>query len=472
VKKKIINVIAIISLLSTTVLAGEKLPEAGPNALSIVLDTAWSNEPEMSDYQSLVRQGMAILKPGDYLEIITGHPGKPQLRVAQFIKTGDAQELKSIATPMNNVKCPILSDVNVSKAVDMALKRLIKSDTKNSFDHATVIVFSDGKLNDADVNKLRQLSKECKKRNWSLCVTGTYQTNRKLLVAANQGDLKFSLISEANPVLWIQRSNVVSKPALLQASVPVNPQPGDKAGKANSTTSIDVEISVSQGEEQPAETPPVTVPEEIEQEPVKTEEAAQTEELVPAEIGDKPTEETPVIEDTTPPDTTKKSSTTLNMLMWLLPLILVVGIMAAILLSSLSKARKWKSKTTSRLKDTEKRNQGTLIAKLNGRTYNLGRLDYINKIHIGSGPKNTIRISDKSINDRLIAIYRKGNGLILKNIGTSAVAVNGIQTKPKAKQKLILPSAIKFNDRVMLNLELMKSKIANPNTRSNEDGNN
>ncbi|MHC4166161.1 MAG: FHA domain-containing protein [Planctomycetota bacterium] len=216
-KKKSYLSTAVALVISTNVLAAQSPPKAGPTALSIVLDSAWTNDYEMSDYKSLSRQVIASRRPGDYLEIITGHPGKARLRVAQFIKTGDAQELKNITALLNGVNCPIFSDVNISKAVDMALRRLVKSSEENTFAHTAVIVFTDGKLNDSDVNHLLQLVGEFDKRNWSLLVTGTYATNKKLLVAANQGKFVFSLISEANPVVWLKQAvqkNSSNQPAI------------------------------------------------------------------------------------------------------------------------------------------------------------------------------------------------------------------------------------------------------------------
>ena len=193
-KKMFLSTVIVLSL-TINVLAAESPPQSGPTALSIVLDTAWSNEHTMPDYRSLSRQVIANLKPGDYLEVISGHPGKSKLRVAQFIKSGNTQEVKNIITLLQGISCPFLSDVNISKSVDMAMNRLIKSAEENPFAHTAVIVFTDGKLNDRDVRQLQELSKEFQKRKWSLCVTGTYGSNKKLLIAANQGKFKYSLIS-------------------------------------------------------------------------------------------------------------------------------------------------------------------------------------------------------------------------------------------------------------------------------------
>ena len=110
------------------------------------------------------------------------------------------------------------------------------------------------------------------------------------------------------------------------------------------------------------------------------------------------------------------------------------------------------------------------MARLNGQTYSLGRADRINSIHIGSGPKNTIKIPDKSISDRHVQLYRKGNDFMLRNVGASDIAVNGIPVKPKVKHRLVVPSVIKFNDKTKLDLALFRPKAANSEKASSEDG--
>jgi len=452
-------------LVSTTATAQQVKSESGPAALTIVLDSGWSNEHEMSDYISLSRQGIASLKPGDYVEIIVAASGKPKIRAAQFIKSGNAREVKAITSQLGRVSCPFLSDGSLYKSVDLALRRLTKTDKNNKFSHATVIVFTDGKLNDKDVRRLQQLSKEFKKKNWSLCVTGTYHTNKKLLVAAHQGNFKFSLISDANPVLWIktQRELTSAEPTVEQNSYLSGIHPEKDNSKSRSRVNIETKVSITEGSGKKDQAPPMVakgIKPEV-KEPNKPAVAV----TKPIPVRPEPVRKKPIIK----PKSAKKTSKLSNKLLWIIPIAIVVAV-AVLFISGLSRANKFKSGIDSRLKKSLQKDPGTLVAKLNGQqTYSLGRPDRINSIHIGSGSKNTIRIPDKSINDRHIVIYRKGNSLMLKNIGTSAVAVNGIQAKPKAKQKLVIPSSIEFNDKIKLRLELLRPKIASPNTRSNED---
>jgi hypothetical protein len=404
----------------------------------------------MSDYQTLARQVIATLRPGDYLEILIATSSKTQIRVAQFIKSSDAQELSNITTLIKKISCPILSDVDVSKSVDFALKRLIKSDAKNSFAYASIMLFSDGRLNDNDVIQLQELSRELKKRNWPLlCVTGTRHSNKKLLLAANQGDLNFSLISDANPVLWIKRNKVEDKPVLPKASVPIDSQPDKAKSKTNPTTTIGVEISVSQGEEQPKDVQPVPTPEDKPQKPIVPSEAND-------KAGNKPVVETSPQKDRTPSVTKPKIAKKSNTWLWLLPLITILALFAALLVHGISKARQWKSKVGSHLNSTQQKIPCTLTATVNDQKYHLGRIDKIGQIHVGSNPQNSIRICDRAVAARHFKIFRRFNSLWLKNLSLKTAFINGIPLKPAKKARISLPCNIKIDDSITIKLQLQR----------------
>lgn len=459
----------IIFALAIKPLAAESLPESGHIALSIVIDSAWSNEHQVGNYRSLARQGIASLRPGDYVEIITGHPGKPKLRAAQFIKSGDAQEIKNLTSLLNGIKCPIFSDVNIYKSVEMALNRLIKSSAKNSFDHVVMIVFTDGKLNDKDVGRLLELSKEFTKRDW-FYITGTYQTNKKLLVAANQGILNFSLISEANPAWWIKSTRDVKITESEPKEIPVldDSVPAKDSGKTAYSVTIDSTVSFSEGSEQTIETPPAVIPEELQQEVEELEEP--TTPLIEEEMQEEPPEEIPEEEATVKPIPHKKPRKIPKILIWLVPAICLFILVAVLLFSSISKANKWQTGVNSRLKTNQHKEPGTLVAKLNGQPHTLGREDRIGTINIGSGPNNTIRIPDKSISDRHVKIFRNRNGLMLQNIGKTPITVNSSTVKPNAKQRLIIPSVIEFNNKIRLNISVVRPKpITDTNNKDSKN---
>ncbi|HEG43334.1 MAG TPA: VWA domain-containing protein [Phycisphaerales bacterium] len=204
-KTKLLFTILVV-LAAATVFAEEEKLKSEPFALTIIFDTSWSTEHDNNTFKSLARQIIAKLSPGDYLEVITSRSGKPRLCVAQFIKSGTPEEVKGITSIIEKVNSQFLSDASISSAAHLALNRLKQTSEKNSYAHKAVIIFSDGKLNDNDVKKLEKLYAGLAENNIRIYITGSYSTNKKLLIAANQGKLTFSLITEANPVLWVQQN--------------------------------------------------------------------------------------------------------------------------------------------------------------------------------------------------------------------------------------------------------------------------
>jgi hypothetical protein len=469
--------IILITALATSCFASQNPPTSGPTAVIIVFDTAWSNEHEMSDYNSLSRQIITSLKPGDYIEIITGHPGKPRLRAAQFIKSGSTREVQSITSLLKNVNCPILSDVRISKSVDMALNRLAKSAEEKDFTAATVIVFTDGKLSNTDVARLQELSQQFKEKDWSLCVTGTHDSNKRLLVAANQGKFKFSLISEANPVLWIQskRNVEIAKPAPSEGAI-IEDRDSGKSGNRGYNVTIDSSVSISESVEKAGDTPSVELPDDLGQQAKQPQEPNtiigqfKTAEAVAEKAEPNVPSEWPQEEAVAEPDESKKETRFNKKLLWLLPAIGLPAVLVLLFASSISKARKFKTGLTSRLKTTAPKNPGTLLAKINGQTHSLGRPDRMKVINIGSDSRNTIKTPGESISPRHVTIYHKGKDLMLKNVGGSPISVNGLQLKPKAKQKLVIPSVVKLNDKTKVNLTMLKPKPARTENGSDANG--
>ncbi len=379
-KTKLYLMIVSLCVLSNNAAGIETSRPPGPLALTIVLDSAWSNEQEMPTYKSLSRQVISSLRPGDYLELIVAKPGEPGLLLAQYTKSGDATELKNIVSILDGVKCPFLSDEDVYKSVDLALNRLAKSFTINSFDKMAVIVFTDGKLKDSDVTRIVQLSDEFRLRNWPLYITGTYETNKRLLVAANKNKFDFSLVNEANPAVWInskrgiavssQASNrpfsIITSAPTTQASQPQQNVPVTTGVPTTGKSTSGTIVTVPKSEEKPQ---PVKTVEKTVKPEIKTTPASKVPE--PVKTVTKPEPVKPVKEAIDKQDENKSKSKTL---FWLIPVIGVLSICVILIYSSYSKSKRWKTGLSSQLNSPAKKEPGTLIAKWNGKTFTLRAL--------------------------------------------------------------------------------------------------
>ena len=459
--KGTLNTIMLFILFATvTISAKQGLSDSDPITLTIIWDTAWSTDQYLADFLSLSSQAISSLEGGDYLELISAQSGKPRLRIAQFVKSADAQEIQNICTLLKNLSCPLLSDARLDDALEMAFTRLANSKPQGHERKVIAIVLSDGRLQDSEAKKICQLSEEFHKYGWQLYLTGAYVTNRNLLVAAGQGRLNWSLISQANPAIWLQKlrqapeSDLEKKTTEPQATqdleavktsqhniVESAKYPDADAPKYKIETSIDSAVSISEPDKKA--TAPAHLPAQV-NEPVQ--DFAHT-------FDEAPPAEPPVA---LPHAKTGLKKFLAKYLWWVLLTAATSSVLFIAGWFTVSKkADRWKARINSRLQATQSRDPGILTARLNGRLYRLGRLDHFRAIHVGSGPKNTIRITDDSIERRHLKIYKKGGGLVLKNLARSPVTVNSTEVKSRRKHRLILPAVVTLKENVTLNLDLV-----------------
>jgi hypothetical protein len=204
-KKKVILSMLLLVTFVNSLWAQTSLPEQKPVALTIILDTSWSCDDDMANFASLARKAVSSsLNPGDDLEIISAQSGNPKIRLSQTLRSAGPLEINNITTVLVRVRSGFLSNANVSRALEMAIQRLDNPWPQKKYRNAAVVIFSDGKLSNNDASRVVKLSSELRKRGWSLFMTGSRDTNKKLLVAASQNRLKWSLITDANPSAWLQ----------------------------------------------------------------------------------------------------------------------------------------------------------------------------------------------------------------------------------------------------------------------------
>jgi hypothetical protein len=500
-------------LLSVSGLAKEGPPKPGPTCLTIIFDTSWSTEQEMPDFKTLSRQAITGLYPGDYIEVILAKGSKPEIRVAQALKTGSTLEIRNICTLVDNMRSYFLSSANVSAALELVLSRMDALCSKKQCEDAAVIVFSDGRLADKDIARTLDLADKFRQKGWSLYFVGTKETSKKLLVAANQGRFRWSLLGEANPALWLQRKQQEKEEAPLREILPkeilskevhvkevtpeVNttappkskpqlpelppempiapvisfPEPnitvvGDtmEAGGVGYKfrAVVESEISPSQAQHETVKVIP-SVPAEPNTASVQAPEA----------VVDQPPEQEmpqePAKEPESPAPAKLKDKWLFKSRYWwiVLPIaaLLTLGVLA--LLKNLRNASTWKTKVGSHSRKRQDQAPGILMANVNGQSYKLGQIDRFKAIHVGSGPDNTIKVPDRSIQSRHMRIYKKGDELMLENLAKTPVFLNGSEVKPSSKQRLVIPSVITLGDKIKLDLKLIKPNPNPQEPRSN-----
>jgi len=446
-------------------------------ALTVIIDTSWSCENEIPQFRTLATQSAGGLTPGDYLEVISAHAGTAKIRYAQIMKTGDPDEVKAVASALEGIHTSFLTWADIGKALELAFKRLEKVSSQKGFMAAAVIVFTDGKLSANETRGVLQLAAKFEERGWALYLTGTKGSNRALLIAANQGKLRWSLLSEANPQMWLQKE-IRPEPKcqeielgpeskqILETGGPVGTEtPSDRQAVQIPDLSLDtpVEPNIPGSWEQPFfEQEPVDeivtqTPLAVELNEPAPESAAQTDEEISAQSG-----------------WWQSLGTKLRIMFGsgiivAMAVLAVVGLVVSATAVGRRQAGDWDKKVSSRLKGLPSQDTGTLVAKLNGRTHHLGRLDHLKAVHIGSGPKNTIRVQDKAISERHVRIYRHSRKLMLRNIGRAPIAVSGSPVKPGGKHRIVMPSVIQLNDKTKISLARLRPKAHSGPDRSDEN---
>ena len=452
-----------------------------PMAMTIIVDASGSCGRHMPDFASL--SGQAIfsgLAHGDYLEVISAHGGRPRIRVAQTIKSARVEEVERITTIVQGIRGDFLSDARMSTALALALKRLEDTCTERHFKDAVVIVFSNGALSNDDAENVIQLADRFQEHGWGLYFTGTSTTNRKLLVASSQKRLHWSLISQANPVVWLaQRQQALHKerpaPAKIEqdgsaAIAPARTDPVANTMEKEETGTSDYRIrtsfNVDVSSPAASDKPPVTRTEALET--TRSEEAG-TDAVPMADAPGEAAKQQPGLWQSFQQRLRRMPG---KALLWILPLLLGLAAAIAVLFSrGFRKARQWSARTNTKLQTGKKEDAGILVIRFNDQTYRLGRPDKVKAVHIGSGEKTTVRIADKSLSARHLCIYRRGNSLMLKNLSHTPVVANSNIVKPRHTANLVIPSVIKLNERVKLNLDLLKPQPS-PRTTDNRSARN
>lgn len=452
--------IALIVLLLVAGAAGAE--NSQPCAVYLILDTSWSCEQAMPDFRSLARQSVVSLLPGDYIEVLSAQTDQPRICLAQSIKAASTAEFREIHTVLNTIKSGFLRDASIAQAVEFVLNRIKLSQDK-TLAPRLIFVFTDGQLKGSDARRLAALYPRLTRQQVLLYMTGRNHTSRQVLIAANQGKLTYSLLSEANPAQWLREQRLVNEesPAALarREALPATPEPSQpSAPPRDPTLAPPAPVQEEAANEPSAESPAVVPAPPLE----KAAKAGPPEELSARPVPARPSPATP-----TPrrrPGVTSFSSLKERVRAlvsaawpWMLGLAILLGIgLAVFLLAKYRQARIWAAKL-SHLKKSPPRTADRVIVRMGDRIQHLGRLRQIRRVTIGRDPKNTVRLHHPSVADRHLRLDGKQGGLWLKNLSAKPAAVNGIPWPPGKSARLPLPSVVTLSEAVTIHIALQKT---------------
>jgi hypothetical protein len=475
-KKTTTTALVILLIISAACSFGQSGPPGvGPTALILVMDTSWPCDRFAPEFRTLARQATGTLAPGDYLEILSARPSHPRVELAHTVRNADAAEAKAIDHTLESIRARFLTQASVANALETAFARLTEVSSKRDIGRVVVIVLSDGQLGRHQIPRMLTTADRFNKNGWSLYITGTRDTTRDLLVAANKGAFTWSSISEANPALWLDRKVDVpasrvsegSKAAAVTTPAPpasgpqelssVRAEPKEPAlgprrthtPKEHSysiTTRIDAITSVGPLSEVPAGEK-AELPAPVVLEPNQPTEAAAV--APPTVVSPQPP---------TDPQQPRwaRLRGAIGRYWWLLPWAAVFTGLAFVVSRSIAQARRWDAKRQGHLAKGPSSDPGRLVVRYGEQSYQLGPLKQFRSAHIGPGAANTIRTPDTTPGERHVTIYRRGDNIILRNLAPAPILVNSLEVKPGGRRRLVIPSVIQLNNKTKLNLELVR----------------
>jgi hypothetical protein len=441
--------------------------QLGTCSVYIIIDESWSTEHSNKDLCSLAGQAITSLSSGDYLEVITISSSKPQIRLAQSIKTGSPDETRQIKQVLTKIRSKFLNDAKLSKAVEFSLNRIQRSRANKSAP-AFIMVFSDGKRSDSDARAMERMYPKLATHNVPILMTGTRKTNRKFLIAANKGLMDFCLLADANPSKWLREQ--------LEARGDKDSNRTFPSGTIKDKQPSDSSLEISARSETNIKFPKAQTPKITDSKPLEIKSVEAKKEIVlpkPKQVKKTPVKKEPAkavekpVAKTTAKEIKKLPPSIMSRLFW--GLLMALALLLTFFILSYRRARDWKAKTQKILKRTL-RPSGTLIARYKEQFFHLGRIDKLRQIHIGSSAKNTIRIFDNSVSPQHVRIFRRFGRLMLENLSSKTIYTNGIPVKPKLTSRLTLPCVLKLSDSITVKLEFQKQLTLNSSEKeaSNE----
>jgi len=452
----------ILVILATAAPGSDLRQSSDQIALGIIIDTSWSCTDDMPNIRVLSRQAFSACDRHSYIEILSAHPGKTRIRLAQTIRTDSSQEVKNVSEILNKINTGFLSCADISEALDLAAKRLDTASRQKGFDDVAILIFTDGRLSDTDSKQVVAMSEKLQNKGWHVFVTGDSQANRHLLIGANEKKLTWSLISEANPVVWLKQvvEGKPTKQPITEKTAQSEVLFGKAANKSKQPIAPGRESANAEVLEPEKVVEPV-ITEAVKDKPISTEESA------PMKA---PTAKKERIEDASKQQEKRLITNLQKIWPWLagLGVALLLGIVAVVMVA-LRNGRQWQSSANSLLGANQSKTEGALVIEFNGQKYGLGQLSRFTSADIGSGPNNTVKIPHKSVIDKHLRLFRKSEDLMIKNLARSAIIISGTEVKPGQKHKLSLPVRIKLSDDVQFSIRLVPNKIPSNSKRSDED---
>ncbi len=409
-------------------------------AVSVIWDTSRRNKSDWNELSVLAKDIVSGLQTGDYLEIISAHRREGRIRVSQSIESIDPERVETLNTLLANIEPADFRDADVASALEMGFERLDQRTADQHDSKVVVIVLTNGRLSDHQAERIRHLATAFKARGWHLYVTGTRKANKQLPIAASHGELGWSLIDRANPVVWLGEVRKFGAKAAPQTppEKPVSESVPEVPPKVEEITTTPHEVNAKL-----TPTPPVRkVPTE------KKETTFRATARYPIKI--------PERQKTSqkPQPGPERGFPSLVMIAagGVVCLLLVA---AALLIPDLVRVLRQRLKARRRLAAQPKARPSILVATVDGQQHTLGPVASLRRLHIGSGPGNALRLAKEGIEVRHIRLLRRGSRWLVRNLSSKPVEVNNTRLNRGKTRQIRFPIGLQLTKKVGMRLAVV-----------------
>ncbi len=408
-------------------------------AVSVIWDTSRRNKSDWNELSVLAKDIVSGLQTGDYLEVISAHRREGRIRVSQSIESIDPERVETLNTLLANIEPVDFRDADVASALEMGFERLDQRTADQHDSKVVVIVLTNGRLSDRQVERIRHLATAFKARGWHLYVTGTAKANKQLPIAASHGELGWSLIDRANPATWLAGARGPSAKAAPETppQKPVSKPVPELPPKVE-------EIATTPDKAQARPTPAPL----IRQAATKKETTFRATARYPIKIPEQQkTSQKPQPEP-------ERGFPSLVMIAAGGVVCLVLAA-AALLIPDLVRVLRQRLKARRRLAAQPKARPSILVATVDGQQHTLGPVASLRRLHIGSGPGNALRLAKEGIEVRHIRLLRRGSRWLVRNLSSKPVEVNNTRLNRGKTRQIRFPIGLQLTKKVGMRLAVV-----------------
>jgi len=220
-------VMAIVVMAVTTVTAAETPDTARQSVQAyLVVDTSPATRDVAPEMRAVAQAAIKALVAGDRLWIVSAHADRPRLRAITTIRSEEVD----LTLALEEIKPARLLDADLAAALDVVVASLRGNAAEAP--RCLVIVLTDGTMRDDSAERLQTKMLEIETLGGRVFCTGLERTSRKLLMAAAQGQVRWSRLTECDPAKWLADTRQAVPSATLPASPPAVAQASAVTGEA------------------------------------------------------------------------------------------------------------------------------------------------------------------------------------------------------------------------------------------------